>query len=62
MLKQYDGNRFSLDYYQALAWEGLHGTDVWKNKSAADTIAINSKVAQLLSGRSKTNCNNQNVE
>jgi hypothetical protein len=56
-LKQYDGNRFSLDYYQALAWEGLHGTDIWKNKLPSDTVAINNKATQLLIGRSKTNCN-----
>jgi hypothetical protein len=61
-LKQYDSSQYSLDYYQALAWEGLHGTDVWKNKSAADTIAINNKVVQLLSGRSKTNCNDRYAE
>jgi hypothetical protein len=61
-LKQYDSSQYSLDYYQALAWEGLHGTDVWKNKSAADTVAINNKVIQLLSGRSKTNCNDRYAE
>lgn len=56
-LEKYDNGKFSIDYYQALAWEGLHGTDVWESKLPADTIAINNKVEQLISGRNKANCN-----
>lgn len=57
VLRKYDDDKFSVEYYQALAWEGLHGTDVWESKPPTDKISINNKVAQLLNGRSKTNCN-----
>lgn len=30
-MKQYDNNKFDADYYNALAWLGLEGTDYYQN-------------------------------
>ncbi|MGB4776450.1 MAG: hypothetical protein WBP45_14835 [Daejeonella sp.] len=56
-LKQYDNNKFDMDYYKALAWRGLEGTDVYINLNAATKAGIQSKMSTVLSNRSNTNCN-----
>ncbi|MFC3196941.1 hypothetical protein ACFOET_04870 [Parapedobacter deserti] len=54
---EYDGKRFSLDHYKAMAWQGLEGTDVYENKPQAEKDAIQAKKSAVLQGRNNTNCN-----
>jgi hypothetical protein len=61
-LKKYDSSQFTLDYYKALAWEGLEGTDVYINLNAATKADIQAKTAAVLANRSKTNCNDRYAE
>ncbi len=61
-LKQYDSSQFSLDYYKALAWEGLEGTSVYMGLDVATKSGIQAKTAAVLANRSKINCNDQYVE
>ncbi|MCZ4245076.1 hypothetical protein [Pedobacter punctiformis] len=58
-LKEYDNNKFGIDYYQALAWHGLKGTDAYQALTDIQKSEIETKKATLLSNRSKTNCNDQ---
>ncbi len=61
-LRQYDNNHFGLDYYKALAWEGLDKTSVYIALDAATKNEIKAKTATVLANRSKNNCNDQDVE
>lgn len=56
-LKQYDNNKFNIEYYEALAWSGLKGTTAYANLSSTKKAEMISKEASLLLNRSKTNCN-----
>ncbi len=56
-LKQYDNNKFDIDYYKALAWRGLEGTDVYIGFDANKKADIQSKMGIILSNRSNSNCN-----
>jgi len=55
-LKQYDNNKFGDDYYRALSWNGLKGTDVYNNLTDAEKNDIETKKAALLANRNKNNC------
>jgi len=55
-LKQYDNNKFGDDYYRALSWTGLKGTDVYNNLTDAEKNDIETKKAAILANRNKNNC------
>jgi hypothetical protein len=55
-LKQYDNNKFGDDYYKALSWTGLKGTDAYNNLTDAEKYDIQTKTAAILANRNKSNC------
>lgn len=56
-LGKFDSNKFTIDYYKAIAWSGLKGTTAYNNLSATKKSEITTKEDALLLNRSKTNCN-----
>jgi hypothetical protein len=56
-LKQYDNNKFDLEYYKAYAWQGLDGTNDYDSKSSGEKAAIQVQISSLLSNRSTIGCN-----
>jgi hypothetical protein len=56
-LRQYDNNKFDIEYYQAYAWQGLEGTSDYNAKSPAEKGAIQDKIRTVLENRSKVGCN-----
>ncbi len=61
-LQQFDNYKFSMEYYQALAWRGLEGTEVYNGLNAAKKEDIRLKRITLLANRNNSNCNDQSVE
>jgi sulfur relay (sulfurtransferase) DsrF/TusC family protein len=55
-LGKFDNNKFTIDYYKAIAWFGLKGTAAYDNLSATIKSEITAKGAALLLNRSKTDC------
>lgn len=53
----FDNNKFGIDYYKALAWGGLEGTNYYQNKlTSIQRLDINDKTIQVLANRSKEAC------
>ena len=56
ILKEFDGNQHSNQFYMDLAWEGLHGTVAWNNLSNSERTRITNEVENYKSIGNK-NCN-----
>ncbi|WP_163322407.1 hypothetical protein [Draconibacterium mangrovi] len=54
-LRQYDNYAHGIDYYEALAWQGLSYTYGWQQKTQAEKDAINAKVNEINSGNKECN-------
>jgi hypothetical protein len=49
-LQSFDGNRYSLDYYEALSWAGLHETWEWQNMTQTQRDEIERKINEINAG------------
>jgi hypothetical protein len=57
-IKEYDKSKFGIEYYKAIAWNGLKGTNYYETSlTQADKTEIESKKNSLLANRSKQGCN-----
>jgi hypothetical protein len=59
-IKEYDNSKFGVEYYQALAWTGLKGTEYYNDVTKVSAVKkneIDSLSKIVLKGRSKQNCN-----
>jgi len=59
-LRQYDNNKFDIEYYKAYAWTGLKETNYYSNNlNSTFKTGIANKISVLLANRNKSNCNDQ---
>lgn len=54
--KEYDNNGHSNQFYNDLAWEGLHNTTAWDQESPAERTRITNAIINLKNNGNK-NCN-----
>lgn len=57
-LRTFDNNKFELKYYEALAWNGLEGTESFKALKQSDKDNIDNNRKLLVANRSKVDCPN----
>ena len=43
-MREFDNNKYGLDFYMDLAWEGLRSTAVWNNLSQSEKNRINGTI------------------
>ncbi|KLT64713.1 hypothetical protein [Pedobacter sp. BMA] len=57
-IKEYDKSRFDIDYYKAIAWNGLKGTNYYETSlTTQQKNEIETKKNSLLANRNKQACN-----
>jgi hypothetical protein len=56
-LQEFDGNKFTPEYYKSLAWDGLRETDAYKSLSQEEKDNITKLKEEVLKGRGKDGCN-----
>lgn len=54
IIKQFDGNKNSDQFYEDIAWEGLHKTSSWKSLSDGEKSRILNNIRNLKSNGNKT--------
>lgn len=55
-LATFDGGKSTMASYEALAWQGLAGTQVWKSKSLSERTGLTNQANALLSQQTSNNC------